>query len=471
MRAEPEARGRRGSGPRQRDAGLGTDGIGRLLVRLSVPATLAMFVHALYNLVDTIFIGRGVGTEAIGGLTIAFPFQIFVIAVAIMIGMGSASVVSRNLGSGNRERAYRAAGNAFVLSIGFGLLATGAGYLFLDPILRLFGATPVLIGYARDYLSAVLPGAVFITFAMSTNNIVRSEGRAAVAMVSMVLGAVANIILDPIFIFVLDMGIRGAALATVVAQMLSFAFLLSFFISGRSSLVIRLRHLAPDWSIIPEIFSLGVPAFVRQAGFSVVFILVNNALGHYGGEIYIAAFGLVFRILHFFLMPMIGLVQGFQPITGFNYGAGNLARVKRTLALTLIISTAIGTLGFALLMTFPGPVFHVFSSDARLISTGIPVLRVVILIVPLIGLQMIGTSYFQAVGKARPAFVLGLSRQLLFLLPLMVVLPPVFGLWGVFAAFPVADFLSSVVTAVLLTRDVRSLGVPLPQANDGAVAG
>ena len=451
----------------QQDRMLGTESIGKLLARMSVPAALAMLVMGLYNVVDTIFIGRGVGTDAIGGLTIAFPFQIIVMAFAGMIGFGTASVVSRSLGAGNRERASTATGNAFTISIGFGVLVTVAGYALLDPILRLFGATPVLLGYAREYLSVILTGSVFVTFSMATNNIVRAEGRATVAMITMVLGAVANIILDPIFIFGFNMGIRGAALATVISQFFSFAFLLFFFLSGRSSLKIRLPHLKPVGSVLKEVFALGVPAFVRQSGMSLVIILVNNLLGRYGGDIYISVFGVIFRILHFVMMPLMGLVQGFQPITGYNYGAGKIDRVKHTLRLTILVSTTIAVIGFLVLSLFPGPIFRIFSKDLNLITTGMPVLRVVVLIVPFIGIQMIGTSYFQAVGKARPAFFLGLSRQFIFLLPMTIVLPLLFGLWGVFAAFPAADFLSTLVTGLWLWKDVRSLSTISPNRPRG----
>ena len=447
----------------QADGLLGTQSIGRLLVRLSVPATVAMLVMALYNVVDTIFVGRGVGTDAIGGLTIVFPFQIIVMAFAGMVGIGTASVVSRNLGSGNRERAHEAAGNAFAVSIGFGLVVTILGYALLEPILRLFGATPVLLEYAREYLSVILAGSVFITFAMASNNIVRAEGRATVAMLTMVLGAAANIILDPIFIFGLNMGIRGAALATVISQFLSFCFLLFFYLSGASALKIRLIHLKPAGSVLKETFALGIPAFIRQGGMSLVLILVNNLLGRYGGAIYISVFGVIFRILHFVMMPLAGLVQGFQPITGFNYGAGKIDRVRYGVRLSVLISSVLAVLGFLLLSLLPGPIFRLFSTDSRLIQAGIPVLRVVVLIVPLIGIQMVGAAYFQAVGKARPAFFLGLSRQFIFLLPMMIVLPLAFGLWGVFVAFPAADFLSSLVTGLWLWKDVRALGASTPQ--------
>jgi len=304
---------------------------------------------------------------------------------------------------------------------------------------------------------------VFITFAMATNNIVRAEGRATVAMLTMVLGAVANMILDPIFIFGLKMGIRGAALATVISQFLSFIFLLSFYLSGRSSLKIRPVHLKPAGGVLKEIFALGIPAFIRQGGMSLVLILVNNLLGRYGGDIYISVFGVIFRILHFVLMPLMGLVQGFQPITGYNYGAGNFRRVRSGVRLSLLVSSGVAALGFLLLSLLPEPIFRIFSTDLNLIQAGTPVLRLVVLIVPFIGIQMIGSSYFQAVGKARPAFFLGLSRQFIFLLPLMIVLPLVFGLWGVFAAFPAADFLSTLVTGLWLWKDVRTLGVSAPR--------
>jgi putative MATE family efflux protein len=278
-------------------------------------------------------------------------------------------------------------------------------------------------------------------------------------MLTMIIGTACNIILDPIFIFGLKMGIRGAALATVISQFLSFAFLLVYFISGRSSLRIRFHHLKPDWTILRELFSLGVPVFVRQGGMSIVIIVVNNSLGYYGGDIYISIFGLIFRILHFVLMPLLGLVQGFQPITGFNYGAGNIERVKKTVKLALSAATILASFGFLALIFLTTPIFGIFSNDKELIQTGVPVLRLVVLIVPLIGLQMIGSSYFLAIGKAKPAFFLGLSRQFIFLLPLMIIMPPLLGVWGVFAAFPMADFISASVTGAWLFKDVKSLSV------------
>ena len=298
----------------KKDKMLGTEKIGILLAKLSIPGTIAMLITALYNLVDAIFVGRGVGTGAIGGLAIAFPFQMLIMAMGGFLGFGAASVVSRNLGSGNRDRAYTAAGNVLFLSIIIGIAITVLGSIYLDSLLKLFGATETLIAFSREYLSVILLGTTFITFALTGNNIVRSEGRATVAMVSMLIGAGMNIILDPIFIFVFNMGIRGAALATVLSQGLSFLFLMVFFFSGRSSLRIKLSHLVPRLRILKEVFALGVPAFVRQAGMSIIGLIVNNSLGRYGGDLAISAYGIITRLMMFGLMPLFGVAQGFQPI-------------------------------------------------------------------------------------------------------------------------------------------------------------
>ena len=268
---------------------LGTEKIGRLLVQQSLPATVAMGANALYNLVDTIFVGRGVGTEAIGGLALAVPVQAIVMGVGMMIGTGAASVISRALGAGDPERARRAAGSVFSSSALFGVAMAVLGLVFLEPLLRLLGATPTLETHARDYLSVILLGTPAITVAMSSNNIARAEGRAKIAMTTMLTGTVTNIVLDPIFIFGLDLGVRGAALATVVSQVLSFLFLVGYFAGGHSTLGLRLSHLKPDRAVIGEILSLGFPAFLRHGGGSLVMILTNNLFARFGAPIFISA--------------------------------------------------------------------------------------------------------------------------------------------------------------------------------------
>lgn len=436
---------------------LGTEKIGKLLVKLSVPAIIGMLVNALYNVVDTIFIGRGVGTLGIGGITIAFPVQLIIMSVGMLVGMGSASVISRSLGRGDRDRASKTAGNAFVISTIFGIAVMVLGLLFMQPILRLLGATDEILPYAREYLSVILFGAVFITFAMAANNIARAEGKAVVAMLTMLIGTGMNIVLDPIFIFGLKMGIRGAAAATVISQFLAFAFLLVFFISGKSSLKIMLKHLKPDWPVLGEVFKLGIPIFVRQLGMSILAIVVNNSLRAYGSEVHIAGFGIINRLLMFTLMPIMGISQGFQPIAGYNYGAGSTDRVKQTVRLSIIVSSAVALFAFLVMMLFPRTLLQVFTADAQLILEGTQALRVVIIALPFIGLQLIGSTYFLAIGKAIPSLLLGMSRQILFLIPLVLLLPLTLGLSGVWTAFPIADGLATLATVLWMARDLRKL--------------
>ncbi len=442
---------------KKKDMMLGTEGIGKLLVKMSVPAIVGMLVNALYNLVDTIFIGRGVGTLGIGGLTVAFPVQMFIMSVAMLIGIGAASVISRSLGSGDRARANRSAGNTLSVSILFGIIVMILGYLLMKPLLRSLGATESIMPYSKDYLSVIFLGAPFITFAAASNNVVRAEGRATVAMLTMVIGTGLNIVLDPIFIFGLQLGVKGAAIATVISQFVSFLFLLFFFVTGRSSLEIKFRHLKPDWDVLGEMLKLGVPIFIRQFGVSIFAVIVNNSLRAYGSELYIAAFGVVNRLLMFMLMPLMGLAHGFQPIAGYNYGAGDFERVKQTVKLSVIVSTVAAAFFFIIVMAFPKPLLSIFTKDLLLISEGISVLRTVSLAVPLIGLQIIGATYFLALGKAIPSLFLGMSRQILFLIPLVLLFPLLWGLTGIWIAFPVADLLSTLVTVVWFSLDMRKL--------------
>lgn len=436
---------------------LGTEKISSLLFKLSVPAMIAMMVTALYNLVDTIFIGQFVGPKGIGALSLAFPVQMLVMGVAGLFGFGAASVVSRSLGAGDKEKAALASGNTLFLSIVAGILTAVLGLVFMDDLLKLLGASENLMGYTREYLSVIMIGSVFITSAMASNNLIRAEGQAKMAMVTMLIGAVVNIALDPLFIIVFDMGIRGAAIATVISQFLSFAFIMWFFISGKSSLRITAKTLIPDGRLLKEIFTLGFPAFVRQGGMSLLMILVNNSLGHYGGDIYIAAYGVINRLFMFVLMPLFGITQGFQPIAGYNYGAGNSKRVKESVWVSMKVSTIIAVAAFCLLFFLPEFFMSLFSGDEQLISVGVGVLQVIILLIPLISFQIIGATYFQAIGKAFPSFILGMSRQFIFLIPLVLILPEFMGIQGVIVAFPIADLASTILTTVWLLIEMKAL--------------
>ena len=426
---------------------------------MALPATLAMGVNALYNVVDTAFIGRGVDPLAIGGLSIAFPMQIVVLAIGLMVGIGSASIVSRSLGAGDEEKAARTVANGFLVGIVTVALVTVAARIFVDPLLRALGATENLIGYSREYLVTVLPGGVFIAIAIGSNHVVRSEGRATFSMGIMLTGALLNILLDWIFIFPLGMGIRGAALATVIAQFASFCVAMYFYASKTSSLTIRARHFRLDRTVLREMLSLGAPSFVRQFAASFFIIITNNMLSTYGGDLSIAAFGVIHKILIFGLMPLIGIAQGFQPIAGFNYGAGNMARVRAAVKTTFGVSIVAASAIFAAIMLFPEAVFRIFTADAELTAIGSDALRIVLLALPLIALQVTGAVFFQAVGKAVPALILSLSRQVIFLIPLMLLLPRFLGITGVWTAFPAADVLAVAVTLLWMRHAMKQLRI------------
>jgi MATE family, multidrug efflux pump len=436
---------------------LGHESIGRLLFRYSTPAAIAMLTHALYNVVDAIFVGQGAGTLALAGLAVSFPIQMLVLAIAQVVGIGSASLISRSLGAGDTRKAERTAGNSFITVVLLGLLMTVAGLLFLDPLLRLFGATPSVLPYGRDYLSIILLGSVCFAFTVSSNNIVRSEGNAMVAMASMIIGAVVNLVLDYVFIFPLDMGIRGAAIATVIAHVSTFAFLSMYFLSGGSALKIRLGDLKPDFTLWPEVFKIGASSFTRMAAGSLLAIVLNKSAAFYGTDIHLAILGVTNRIMMFTFMPLFGIVQGFQPIASFNYGARNMARVKEALWKATGAAVALATVGFLVIMIFPKQLLLLFEDDAVFLAEGVIVLRFTALLLPFIAAQVIGASMFQAIGRAVPALFLSVSRQILFLVPLIWLLPKAFGLLGIWIAFPLADTLSTLVTGAFVLYEVRRL--------------
>ncbi|WP_242875979.1 MATE family efflux transporter [Cellulosilyticum sp. I15G10I2] len=431
----------------------------KLLINLSLPATIGMLVNALYNIVDTIFIGRGIGYLAIGGLTIAFPVQMMVMAIAQMIGIGAASIISRDLGAKDIEKADHVAGNSF-LAVGIlGILICVLGLIFIDPLLRLFGATDVLLPYAKEYLQVILIGSIYFPFAMSTNNLIRAEGNAKAAMFSMLVGTILNIILDYIFIFPLNMGIRGAALATILSQLASVIYILFYLYGGKSTLKVKLHHLKPDWTILRETMAVGFPSFARQAAGSIIAIILNNSLAFYGGDLAISVYGVVNRIIMFLFMPLFGIVQGMQPIAGYNYGAKRIDRVKEVLKLSIIATTVFAVFSTLIGQVFPGFIIGMFDNDPELIENGTYALRIVIAMVPVIGVQVIGASLFQSLGKAMPSLLLTLSRQVIFFIPLVLILPRIYGLGllGIWISFPIADFLSTIYTVVLLKKEMRIL--------------
>lgn len=441
----------------KRNEELGSSNITSLLIKFSTPAIIAMVTNALYNLVDTAVVGRGVGTLAIAGLAISFPIQMLGLAIGQTVGIGSASIVSRNIGAGDYEKAYKTAGNSFATAWVLGMMISVIGFIFMDSLLVLFGATEDILPYAREYMQIIFIGSPFFAFSVSSNNIARAEGSPFVAMTSMIIGTLLNIVLDPLFVFVLKMGIAGAAWATVISQFASFAFLTVYFVSGKSALHIRLHHLYVDFKILVEIFIIGAASLARQAAGSLLAVVLNNSLKIYGGTLYIAIFGVINRVMMFMFMPIFGVVQGAQPIIGYNYGAKKMMRVKKTLYVSSLVVTVMLTITWTVLQLFPGAVIGIFSEDANLIDKGIPIMRILNMFIPIIGLQIIGATYFQSVGKAIPAMFFSMARQILFFIPTVLLLPLFFKLQGVWLSFPVTDILSTVVTVIWVLREVRLL--------------
>jgi putative MATE family efflux protein len=430
---------------------------GRLLLRYSAPAMVGMVSASLYNAADAVFVGQGAGNLALAALTVAFPIQMLIMAVAQTVGVGSASLISRCLGENDRDKALRVAGSSFVSVTILGVLFTVLGFVFTDPLLILFGASPAVMEPARSYVQIVLIGSPLFCFAVSSNGIVRAEGNVKVAMGSMVLGTLINLVFDPILILGFGMGIRGAAIATVLGNIGSFLWLVWYFASRRGILRLDWAHLRPDWESMPEVFAIGASSFARNVAGSVYTIVVNNAVVWYGTERHLAILGVSSRIMMLALMPLFGLVQGLQPIAGFNFGAHHWERVRVALSTALRWATIWSAVCWVLIVVWAPTIIGWFDPTGVLVEEGAAVLRILLVMLPVVGFQVVGASFFQHIGKAWPALVLSTSRQILFLIPLILLLPLAMGLDGVWFAFPIADGLAFVFTLAWLVPEVRRL--------------
>lgn len=433
--------------------------ISKVLMKLSLPAMIGMIVNALYNIVDTIFIGRGVGTDAIGALAITFPIQMIINSLAMAIGIGAASALSRSLGAKDIEKADVIAGNAIVCASIITIITALITYGFMKPILILFGATNSLIPYATDYLNIILIGSIHFALVLVANNLIRAEGNAKASMIIMVIGTGVNIILDPIFIFYFNMGVKGAALATILSQLASFIYIINYMYKGKSSIKLSFRHLRLKFEIVSEIVRIGFSSFARQSASSLVAIVLNNSLKYYGGDVAISIYGTVYKVLLFLFMPFFGVVQGMQPIVGFNYGAHKYKRVVESVKLSLIVVTLMAIFGTVIGESFPRVIMNVFTNDKEFVIESAKVLRIIIIGVPVIGIQVVGSTLFQSIGKAGPSLILSLLRQVLFLIPLVLILPRIgnLGLLGIWISFPIADTLSTMVTGVLLKKEMSKI--------------
>ncbi|MFA6731834.1 MAG: MATE family efflux transporter [Sphaerochaeta sp.] len=438
---------------------LGTEPIFKLLMRFSIPAIVGMMVNALYNVVDRIFIGNSpsIGANGIAGITIAFPIMIILIALGVLFGIGGATLFSIRLGQKRNEEAEEALFTSFILLTGGGLVFLILGQIFMPTILRMFGASEQVLPYASSYLRVILMGSVFAVTSMGLNHFIRADGNPKVAMLSMFLGAGTNIILDPIFIYVLDWGMAGAALATIISQSFSFIWVISYFLGKRSRVKLRFAKHRIRLSVVRSIVTLGFPPFTLQIMSSILNVILNKTLILHGGDLGIAAMGIVHSLQTLLFMPVIGINQGVQPLISFNFGAKQYDRVKEAAKLGILSATAVILVGYAVTQLFPRTMVGMFNQDPALLNLGVYALRRWFLLTPLVGYQVIAGNFFQAIGKSKIALTLTLSRQGLFLIPAILLFAHFFGMQGILWSAPVADALSTVLTSIFFFRGMRDL--------------
>lgn len=437
---------------------LGEQSVGKLLWKFSIPAIVGMLVNALYNIIDRIFVGRGVGLLGISATTVAFPIALIIMGFGMLIGIGAAATVSIRLGQKKKEEAEHILGNAFTLLVIISILVTVLGLIFEEPLLIIFGASTEVLPLAKEFVTIILLGVLLQNIGFGLNNIIRSEGNPKIAMLTMLIGALLNTIFNPIFIFGLHLGIRGSALATIVSQTVCSIWVLSYFMGKKSVLKLKIKNLKLNTAIIKQIVAIGMSPFLMQLVASGITITFNKDLQVYGGDTAIAAFGIINSVSLLILMPIFGINQGSQPIIGYNYGARNFDRVKKALKLAILAATTVCTLGFVIVELFPRAIISVFSSNnAELIEIGSFGIRIFLIMMPIIGFQIVSANYFQAINKAKIAIFLSLSRQLIILLPLLVILPRFLKLTGVWVSGATADLLASIVTLIFLFRELRHL--------------
>lgn len=434
---------------------LGSQSIGSLLIKQALPASVGILVMSLNILVDTIFVGNWIGTTAIAAINIVLPVSFFIAALGMAIGVGGSSVLSRALGAGKSEKALQTFGNQITLTLSLTVSLVVFGLIFQSQIIPLFGGKGNIFSLAKIYYVIVLYGVPILALCMMGNTVIRAEGKPKYAMYAMLIPSVSNLFLDYIFIKVFQFGMYGAAWATTGSYFLSFVFILWFFLSGRTELKLKLNHFIPVYALVKEISSLGFVTLSRQAMVSITYLLMNNILFGLGGETLVVVYAIIARMLMFSLFPVYGITQGFLPIAGYNYGASLIGRVKQTINTAIIYATLLASVVFIFLMVYPEPITLLFTNDTLVLSKAPSAMRWVFAATPIIAIQLIGAAYFQAVGKAKPALLLTLSRQGFFFIPLILILPKFYGELGVWISFPISDVLSTLITAYFLRREVR----------------
>lgn len=431
--------------------------VGRLLWEYSLPAVVGMLVMALYNVVDRIFIGQCVGPDAIAGLAVTFPIMNLATAIGVLVGVGASSRISIVLGAGRTDEAGLLLGNAWTLTVVNGLIYISLFGIYINPLLYLFGASEATLPYARSYMLALLPGLLLTNIAYGFNNVMRASGYPRKAMMTMIIGAAVNVILDPVFIIVFDWGIVGAAIATDIAMAVSAIFVMAHFIRRDVTLPLRRGTFRLKSRVVWGIISIGAaPALVNAAGCAVN-ALANRALITYGTNRDIAAAGVMVTFTSLLVTVVLGICQGMQPLVGYNYGAGRLDRLRRTYLLAVLAASAVTGIGAVYGLLFPASIGRIFSTDPELIQCTVRALSTCLVIFPFVGFQVISTAFFQSIGNVTESIIVSLLRQVIFMIPLLIFMPRFFGLDGVWMSFPISDAVATIITAILIVWQFRKL--------------
>ncbi len=436
---------------------MGIEPIGKLLIKHALPSSMGILVMSLNVLIDTILVGHWIGPNAIAAINIVLPVSFFVAAIGMSIGIGGGSIISRSLGNKNHDKANKTFGNQVSLTLISTIFFMSVGLYFTDTLIPLFGGKGELFDLAKIYYVIVMVGVPILGLCMMSNNTIRSEGKPKIAMYAMFIPSVSNLCLDYLFIYELGLGMYGAALATTLSYFICGTYILRFFLLKKSDLKLNISDLKFDISIVKETVSLGFVTLSRQAAVSLTVLVVNNILFSLQGESMIAVYAIISRMLMFMLFPILGITQGFIPIAGYNFGAKNKDRVLNSVKKAIIYSTGLATVIFLFIYTFSDSVANAFTSDVNIINKTSDALILVFMATPIIGIQLIGSAYFQAIGRAFPALMLTLSRQIFFLIPLVFFLSKIYGVYGVWISFPLAELLSTVLTGIYLNSEIKKL--------------
>ncbi|MFA9392567.1 MAG: MATE family efflux transporter [Prolixibacteraceae bacterium] len=437
---------------------LGNAKIGLLIKKYYWPAFISVMVSAMYNIVDRIFIGQGVGAAALSGLSIVFPIMLIMMAFGMLFGVGTGVQISISLGQNDKVKAEKTLGNGFSLMLLVSVFITILTFAIKDPLLNLFGANDETLGYANDYLMIILPAVIFQVVGFSLNNVIRSEGNAKVAMYSMLISAGINIVLDPIFIFVFKMGVRGAAIATVISMVFMCVWVLRHFLKRHSVVFLHLKYMRLEYPIIKGIVAIGMAPFAMQLASSVVQAVFNIQLVKYGNDIAVAANGILASVINVIFMCIVAVNMATQPIIGFNYGAKNFSRVKTTLFKSIYIASIISVIGFITVQLFPGSIVRLFNTDNdELYRIGVRGIRIALAMMFMVGFQVVMGNYFQSTGKAKLAIVISLLRQVIVLTPILLILPNFVGLDGVWLSMPVSGLISALVVFYYFRKEMHIL--------------